>query len=201
LPFARELIGGVRSGLLARSRSIPDAFADFYEHTYPAVLRFFARETREPHRALDLTAETFAKAFEKRSDFRGASDEQAAAWLWTIARTELARYRRSRKIELAALSRLGLERPSPSDEELRRIEELTALEEAHGHLSRALEVLPAEQSDVVRLRFVEHLSYQEIAMRLSVSGDVVRARASRALRALRDDDRVHEAARALEADR
>ena len=86
-------------GLLARSRASPHAFADFYEQLSPQVLRFFAARTGDPHRAVDLTAETFARAFEHRRDFRGASDEQAAAWLWKIARNELAGHRRSRAVE------------------------------------------------------------------------------------------------------
>lgn len=49
-------------GALARSRSAPHSFAEFYEQTSAGILRFFVRETGEGHRALDLTAETFAKA-------------------------------------------------------------------------------------------------------------------------------------------
>jgi Sigma-70 region 2 len=59
-------------GLLARSRASPHAFGDFYEQMSPQVLRFFVRRTGDPHRAVDLTAETFARAFEHRSEFRGA---------------------------------------------------------------------------------------------------------------------------------
>jgi RNA polymerase sigma factor (sigma-70 family) len=63
---------------------------------------------------------------------------------------------------------------------------------------RALEQLPAEQREVIKLRIVEHLSYQEISTRLAVSSDVARARASRGLRALRGDLRIIDAARALD---
>src|SRR5271154_5533921 len=117
-------LAGRTPGLLARSRTSDAPFADFYDVMAPAVLRFFARRTRDSERAFDLTAETFAKAFEKRQDFRGSSDEEAAAWLWSIARNELARHGRTRTVELAALQRLGLERPNPTDVELRQVEEL-----------------------------------------------------------------------------
>ncbi len=110
--IGRVRLNGRGLGLLARSRSSGEAFADFYAATSPAILRFFARETRDPQRAFDLAAETFAKAFEKRHDFRGVSDDQAAAWLWAIARSELALYWRSRTVEFSAIGRLELERPS-----------------------------------------------------------------------------------------
>jgi RNA polymerase sigma factor (sigma-70 family) len=184
--------------LLARSRASPHEFADFYEQLSPQVLRFFVRRTDDPHRAVDLTAETFARAFEHRREFRGASDEQAAAWLWSIVRNELAGYRRSRAVELAAVQRLGLER-TLSDEELLQIERLSATEELREQIQQALEVLPDEQQEVVRLRFIDELSYGEMAEKLGVSNDVVRTRTSRALRALRASAHLHEAIQRLEA--
>ena len=165
----------------------------------PSVLRFFVGKTRDPHRAFDLMAETFAKAYEKRGDFRGATDEQAAAWLWRIARNELARFWRSHKVETAALDRLGLERPEPSDEEFREIERLTALDTVRLHMEQALGMLPADQREVIRLRFVERMEYPEIAAQLGVSGEVVRARVSRGLKALRASGHVNDAVQALEA--
>jgi RNA polymerase sigma factor (sigma-70 family) len=193
----RGFAGGL-SALLARSRGSPHAFADFYEQMSPQVLRFFATRTRDPHSALDLTAETFAKAFEHRRDFRGASDEQAAAWLWRIARNELARYQRTKTVELAAVQRLALER-TLSDEELLQVERLIATEELRQQIQHALEVLPGDQQEVIRLRFVDELSYEEMADKLGVSNDVVRTRTSRALRALRTSDHLHEAIERLEA--
>jgi RNA polymerase sigma factor (sigma-70 family) len=185
-------------GMLARSRASPRMFADFYEQTSPGVLRFFARRTDDGQTAFDLTAETFAKAFEKRRDFRGASDKQAAAWLWAIAHNELARYQRSRSVELAAIERLGLERPAPSDEELRLIEQLTTIEAARERVQEALHTLPPDQQEVIRLRFFDELSYPEIAQHLAVSYDVVRARASRALHALRANEQLRDAIYVLE---
>jgi RNA polymerase sigma factor (sigma-70 family) len=195
---ARRRFGRGLPGLLARSRASPHEFADFYEQMSPQVLRFFVRRMGDPHRAVDLTAETFARAFEHRREFRGASDEQAAAWLWRIVRNELAGYRRSRAVELAAVQRLGLER-TLSDEELLQIERLSATEELREQIQQALEVLPDEQQEVVRLRFIDELSYGEMAEKLGVSNDVVRTRTSRALRALRASAHLHEAIQRLEA--
>jgi RNA polymerase sigma-70 factor (ECF subfamily) len=163
------------------------------------VLRFFARQTRDGQTAFDLMAETFSKAFEKRADFRGTSDEQAAAWLWSIARHELARYRRSRSVEMSALRRLGFERPAPSDDELRQVERLIAIEDIRRHIRGALDTLSADQREVLELRFIDELSNREIAERLAVSHDVVRARASRALRALGASEQLQAAIEMLEA--
>ncbi|MGH2902357.1 MAG: RNA polymerase sigma factor [Solirubrobacteraceae bacterium] len=174
-------------GLLARSQSTPETFAEFYAEMSTSVLRFFVRETHDGHLALDLTAETFAKAFEKRQDFRGTNDRQGAAWLWAIARNELGRARRTRTVEMTALRRLGLERQVPTDDELLEIERMSFEQEMHNHLHDALGKLPSEQQGALRMRFIDELSYPEIAERLGVSYDVTRARVSRALRTLRSD--------------
>jgi RNA polymerase sigma-70 factor (ECF subfamily) len=179
-------------GLLARSRSSPYTFAEFYEEMAPGVLRFFVGETRDGHRAHDLTAETFAKAFEKRNDFRGASDQQAAAWLWRIARNELAMFHRSRAVEMAAMQRLGIERQTLTDDELLEIESLALEPYVRDRLSEALGRLPSDQREVIRLRFLNELSYQEIAKTLGVSNEVVRTRTSRGLRALRSNEHLRD---------
>ena len=186
-------------GLLARSRASPDAFGDFYEQMGRQVLCFFATRTEDPQRAVDLTAETFAQAFEHRREFRGASDVQAAAWLWKIAHNELAQHWRSRSVEVAAVERLRLEHPALSEEELLEGERSIAAEELREQIRRALKGLPDDQQEVVRLRFIDDLSYDEIAQKLGVSNDVVRTRTSRALRALRSSGQLDEAIERLEA--
>lgn len=186
-------------GLLARSRASPHAFGDFYEQMAAQVLCFFVTRTEDPQRAIDLTHETFMKAFEHRREFRGASDEQAAAWLWRIARNELAQHWRSRSAELAAVERLGFEHVTLSDGEVLEGERFIATEELREQIRHALEVLPDDQQEVVRLRFVDDLSYDEIAQKLGVSNDAVRTRTSRALRALRTSGRLNEAIERFEA--
>ena len=117
-------------------------FADFYDQMAPAVLGFFARRVRDPQLAFDLTAETFVKAFEKRFGFRGSTGEQAAAWLFAIARNELAMYSRSNKAARAALERVGIAPHALADDDLQKVEELGATEEAREQVRAALDELP-----------------------------------------------------------
>jgi RNA polymerase sigma-70 factor, ECF subfamily len=171
-------------GALARSREDPAAFAEFYDRLSPKIVRFFARRTWDGQISLELTAETFAKAFERRQDFRGHSDGEAASWLWAIARNELKAYWRARSVRRNAAERLGVPRPQSSDEEILRIEESVAAEAARDLLEAELASLPEEQREAIELRVLQELQYEEIALRLGVSGQVVRARVSRGLRQL-----------------
>ena len=173
---------GSREGLERISE--PASFARFYERTYPAVLRYLTHQTVDRQVAIELTAEAYAKAFEKRERFRGATIEEARGWVWAIARNELKMYWRSRAVELAALERLQLPRPDPDDAELARIDEVLAAERERGPLRQALDELPTDQQDVIQMHVIEERDHAEIAVELGVSTDVVRARLSRGLRRL-----------------
>jgi RNA polymerase sigma factor (sigma-70 family) len=107
-------------------------------------------------------------------------------------------YLRSKEVELAAVARIGVHRIALTDDELRRVEELGAAEEARAQVQSAVADLPPDQREVVLLRFVHELSYAEIAERLGVSNVVVRARISRALRRLRTSPKLRAAVRMLE---
>lgn len=169
---------------LIRSREDPPAFAEFYDHMSEKILRFFTHRTWDGQESLELTAETFAKAFEKRADFRGSSDGEAAGWLWSIARNELGAHWRLRAVRSTATGRLGPSLSYTPEGDLLRIEELLAAEAARGPLEAALEDLQPVQREVIDLRILQELEYEEIAVRLGVSNQVVRTRLSRALRSL-----------------
>ena len=162
----------------------PEGFEAFYRLHSAALLRYFARRVYDPQVAFDLTAETFAQAFLSRHRFRGHDDQQAGAWLYVIARRQLGRYYRRGRAERRALNRLGLETPPLSDEELARTEELAELDALRDAVRVGLAELTAEHREVLRLRVVEERGYAEIAAELGVSEQTVRARVSRALRAL-----------------
>lgn len=172
--------------LLRRAQTDPDAFADFYDAYARRVLLFFTRRAGRAEVAFDLMSETFAKALEHRLEFRGTTPEEEQGWLFAIARSELSHYWRRGAVERAALARLGIEVPALTSADIERIEEHASLEDVRPRLAEALGALPPDQRDAVGLRIVQELGYPDIAERLGVSEDVVRARVSRGLRALRE---------------
>jgi RNA polymerase sigma-70 factor (ECF subfamily) len=128
----------------------------------PSLIGYFARHTRDVNTALELMAVTIARAFEARQEFNGSSDEQAAAWLWKIARRELARFHESRSVERSALARLGWELPDATERDIREVEQMIAAEDVGRQLQAALDTLPADQREVIELRYVEDLSDPDV---------------------------------------
>jgi len=159
-------------------------FASAYDAHARSILIFLARRTYDPETALDLTAETFAQAFEARRRFRGSTEEDAAAWLFGIARHILSRYLRRGKAERRALTRLGVEVPSLEPDDLVRIVELAGLDRLRGAVSCHLDALPEAHREALRLRVVEELSYDDVAQRLAITEPAARARVSRGLRTI-----------------
>src|SRR5439155_12812492 len=75
---------------------------ELYRRESARLLVFFTRRTYDAQLAVDLVAETFARAYESRARVRG---EQPAAWLWGIARNVLRDAPRRGSAERRALRR------------------------------------------------------------------------------------------------
>jgi RNA polymerase sigma factor (sigma-70 family) len=170
--------------LLERSGANPEAFGVFYRRHVGAVLGYFRGRTGDPQVALDLAAETFARALEAAPAFRRGR-APATAWLYAIARNLLTDSYRRGRVEDDARRRLAMQPLILTDEGLARVE---ALSEARDQLSDLVleHVIPAEQLEAIQARVVDERPYEEIARTLRCSPQVVRQRVSRGLRALRD---------------
>jgi RNA polymerase sigma-70 factor (ECF subfamily) len=176
----------LRDTLVAVSGFLADAeaFSYFYRGNARSVLVFFARRTIDAEAALDLTGETFAAAFASRRSFRGATDGEASAWLFVIARRQLARYFEAGTVSRELVRRLGVEMPEATEVELERIETLAGLGALRVALREQLRELDAGQREALWLRVVDEQPYTVVAARLGISEQAARARVSRALRGL-----------------
>src|SRR4051794_7053325 len=171
---------------MARQRLDADRLAAAFERDGRRLLVFFTRRTYDAQLAIDLVAETYARAFEQRRRFvaDSADPDALAAWVFGIGRNVLHEALRRGRAERRALRRLGVDPPALEPEEQARIEELAALGELRAAVLGALAELGAEQREAVRLRVVDELGYGAIARRLGITEQAARARVSRGLRAL-----------------
>jgi RNA polymerase sigma factor (sigma-70 family) len=171
---------------LRRAQQDPSAFTDFYAAHSRPLLAFFARRTFDVEVARDLTAETFAQAFEHRRRFRGSTDAEAGGWLYGIARHQLGRYARRGVVERRAVNRLGIQLATVSEDDYERIAELAGLAQLRDRVAAAFGELSDDQRDALRLRVVDERPYFEVAQALGISEQTARARVSRALGRLAD---------------
>ncbi len=157
-----------------------EGFAALYERRH-TLIRAYLRRRLGPHPdlVLDLVAETFAHALDRRDQFdprRGP----ASTWLVGIAHNLLIDAVRRGRVADVARRRLGMERIVVEDAQLERIER-----DSGSELERSLCSLPADQRDAVERRVLLDEPYAAIAVGIGCSEQVVRKRVSRGLATLR----------------
>jgi RNA polymerase sigma factor (sigma-70 family) len=167
--------------LLAAAKGDGPAFAAFYRRHVAEVLAFLARRVRSEEVAADLAGETFAAALLACGRYR-PDEAPALAWLLGIARNKLRESARRGRVEIEAREQLAVPPIAFDDEDLLRVHELVSVGET---ALKLLEQLPAAQRDAVRARVVDELGYEQLALQLGHSEQVIRQHVSRGLRKLR----------------
>jgi RNA polymerase sigma factor (sigma-70 family) len=157
-----------------------EGFGELYRRRHLLVRGYLRRRIgARPDLVLDLVAETFARALERREQFdpgRGS----ATAWLLGTARhLQLEAIRRGRVAD-ESRRRLGMERIVVDETQLEIIER-----DGNTELERALRELPLEQQEAIERRIFRDEDYTAIATHVGCSEQVVRKRVSRGLAALR----------------
>ncbi len=170
--------------MFVAARQDLEAFEHVYYQYADSLLAYLARSTLDPEVAFDLMAETFAEAFDGISGFRGSTDAEGRARLYAIATHLLMRWRSRGEMERRKLTSLGIERENLGQEEFERIEALADLQRFRPKLDLAWRSLSEDQRQVLQLRIVEELSYDEIAVRRGSTNAAVRHHVSRGLRQL-----------------
>ncbi len=172
------------SELLRRARVDAEAFAVFYRRHARPVYRALLSDCGDPDVALDLTAETFARALQSIGRFRGPRVSSGRAWIFAIANSLFLQYERERRIEDRARRRLGILEATRThcedDSVVARVDAVASRE----RLAGVLHELPESQRSVLRLRIEDEATYEEIAVRLGCSPAAARQQASRGMRRL-----------------
>jgi RNA polymerase sigma factor (sigma-70 family) len=152
------------------------AFSELVARYQDRIYRFLVRLTRSQDDALELTQETFLSAYQALARWR--PDARFTTWLFRIARNQAFDWlRRNKRVEFVALDEeqdLHVADPAPTpDATLQTAQRLRALE-------RALARLATEHREILLLREIEEMSYEDIADVLDISLGTVKSRIARA---------------------
>lgn len=170
--------------LAARARDGDSpAFVELVGRHQDRVFRFLLRMTGSRDDAMDLTQETFMKAWQAMPRWR--PEAQFGTWLLQIGRNgALDLLRRRGVVGFEALEAdAPIPDPAPGPEQQLRIRQ------RYGLLEAALQVIAVEHREVLLLREVEELSYADIATTLGISEGTVKSRLARARMALIEQHR------------
>lgn len=124
---------------------------EIYQQHAQTVYRYLLSLTQDPHLAEELVQETFCQAIKSVGKFRG--DSQISTWLCSIAKYQLARYRR-RHPPTAELTETILSGTDPEREVLAGL--------GHMALLKRLHHLPEPYREVMYLRLFGDLSFRAV---------------------------------------
>lgn len=154
------------------------AFGALVREHQARVFHFIRRLLGSTDEAADLTQETFIRAYQALPRWRPEARFQT--WLLQIARNAAldALRQRRRYADVPADEQAEPVDPAPSP--LRRLQSARDLM----LLERLLARLPHEQREILLLREVEGLSYDELAATLQINAGTVKSRLARARNSL-----------------
>jgi RNA polymerase sigma factor (sigma-70 family) len=170
---------------LRRLRRDPEAIVALYDRYVARLVGALASASGDRELAFDLAQETFARLLEVGHRVRVQSDGSAWPWLWTVALNLLRDSRRRDSVERRARVRLGIA-TMPYDEQA--VDELisrVAAAERREELREALGELPTDQRGAIAGRLFLTQDYASLSALTGTTEQVLRARVSRGLRALR----------------
>ena len=178
--------------VLACQRSAPSGlagpFRDLYERFKDRVYNVCYRITGSPSDALDASQETFGIVFRRLGEFRFQS--RFSSWVYRIAvNSSIDMKRRARTRRIASLEAIQETGPEGSrfdipDERVEMPIASASRKELEAEVQRALDRLSPKLRAIIVLRYIQSLSYEEIAETLKISLGTVKSRLSRAHEAL-----------------
>ena len=154
-----------------------------YEKGVYAIAR---RMTGDSEDAADMTQETFIKAYNSLGSFRG--DSKFSVWLYRIANNVCLDFLRSRSrkptVSLSVEDDEGEETQLDVADESQSPELLLERGLTRDAVRRGLNSLPPDYRQILLLREIQGLSYEEIASALGIDLGTVKSRIFRARKKL-----------------
>lgn len=175
-----------------RTKRDPEAFAKIYDRYVKALYRFALLKLPSKEEAQDITAETFTKTWNYLQQHHEVTHIRAL--LYRVARNLIVDYYRTRKggtVELSATVTIEDDTTSymvkaPLDSDRGRERDLVEARAEFSLILKHLEKLKEDYRDVVMLRLVDDLAFDDIAAILEKSPGNVRVIYHRAIKTLKE---------------
>jgi RNA polymerase sigma-70 factor (ECF subfamily) len=156
-----------------------EAYAILVRRYQKPIFNLMLRMTSSDEDALDLTQETFVRAYEKLEQFKTSSP--FFPWLYTIGMNLARDFQRKAKASRTALEALSWD-PDPRSNPGENLHETAEAQKVR----QLLQTLPPDYREALILRFHEGLSVTELASAIGTSVSGAKMRIHRGLLKLRE---------------
>ena len=156
-----------------------DAFVSLYERFFPTVFAWVRFKVPE-NDVEDVTQEVFIAVMKSLHSFRGNS--KFSTWIWTLANHKISDYHRksqARWLEQQDYEDVVAHKASNHREFLDTQDDMRAIQ-------RAMQKLPENYQEVLRMRFIDEMPFQEMALKNGQTLEATKSLFRRALVALTD---------------
>lgn len=155
-----------------------ESFEGVFQQYYRLVVGFFTKRGFTPQEAEDLTQIVFLRVYKARESFRG--EARFSTWLFQICANVFRNDLRDRSTQKRDAEEVSMDQADNGTLETLADTGTDPLQqtlsaEAKGKLREALSSLPPQMRRCVELRVYEDLKYREIAERMRISIDTVKA--------------------------
>ncbi len=158
------------------------AYADLMHRYKDSIYYMVLKMVNNKEDAMDLTVETFAKAFEKLDKYQ--PDFAFSTWLFRVATNNCIDFIRKKKLNTLSIHQMtddeGDEKPFQIKADVLNPEETSIKKQQTEELKLLIESLPARYRNLITLRYFDELSYEEIAEQLDLPLGTVKAQLFRA---------------------
>jgi RNA polymerase sigma factor (sigma-70 family) len=162
--------------MASAQRGDREALETLVRSYYRAVYSYARRVLRDEELASEVTQDTFTRVFRYRASWKPDSGS-VRSWIFAVAANRIRDARKARR-----------EEPAPIEGEVAAAGETGLALFARGALreevARALDELDPTEREVLALKYLSDLSYEEVAKALGVSVSAAKMRALRARDAL-----------------
>lgn len=158
------------------------AYAELMQRYKDSIYFMTLKMINNKEDAMDLTVETFGKAFENLDRYK--PDFAFSTWLFRIATNNSIDFIRKKRLSVISMDSMvddeGDDRPLQIKSDSLNPEETSIKKQQSKELKDIVDKLPARYKTLIVLRYFDELSYEEIAQQLDLPLGTVKAQLFRA---------------------
>ncbi len=158
------------------------AYAELMQRYKDSIYFMTLKMINNKEDAMDLTVETFGKAFENLERYK--PDFAFSTWLFRIATNNSIDFIRKKRLSVISMDSMvddeGDDRPLQIKSDSLNPEETSIKKQQSRELKDIVDKLPARYKTLIVLRYFDELSYEEIAQQLDLPLGTVKAQLFRA---------------------
>jgi RNA polymerase sigma factor (sigma-70 family) len=158
------------------------AYADLMQRYKDSIYFMVLKMVNNKEDAMDLTVETFAKAFEKLDKYQ--PEYAFSTWLFRVATNNCIDFIRKKKLNTTSIHGMidedGEEQQLQIKADVLNPEESSIKKQQTEELKLLIQSLPPRYRNLITLRYFDELSYEEIAQQLDLPLGTVKAQLFRA---------------------